>query len=376
MKLTGASWDSQGGPSPEMVEEYLARGLILRRWFNARQASGDTTGNFPLTTHPDYPGSSYGFFAEIPSAAGVLPVIGSGDKMFYDRGGGRLQASTCTGRLVAAQLREFILRYFMRISHFPVSEETPETHTTHPAFLTPFSWCSLDSGEQTGLGFSQWMAKKAGTGDIVHFPESSRFAITDLRDVGPIYDWLVVKVRIFDFTFHFDIPATTLQLGVPLPESTYLVISPEFILDDTSAEGGTYGFGYAFIRDPPSVISPGFGPGEFDAAWQQFEFQADAAGIIQSRLIFIANRPRQVINIASFDPAASFIRFANAATFGETGRALCISEDHLARLFLYQHYLQHFQAVTGSAAVWRKVPDWTATSELPQDIREGRPFAF
>ena len=75
MSTTKSSWDSQGGPSPEMVEDYLTRGLILRRWYMSREAAGDTRGNFPLIAYPDFPATSFGFFSEVPTPAGPLPVV-------------------------------------------------------------------------------------------------------------------------------------------------------------------------------------------------------------------------------------------------------------------------------------------------------------
>jgi len=401
------------GNSPQsilpLVEKYLARGRALRNWFQAFNATGDRSGCFDLIKTFNRPEFSYGFFADLPAPDGAIPIIGSVQEMLYDRTRVPEAESGVDYLWLRSQLHEFVLRYFLRISSFRPAEETCDALKPGLAARSPVNWCTTPTDDREGFGFTQWFAKLAGSGEIVQFPHEQRETICDLREIGPVYEWLVLKVNIYDFTFRFNLlkpggPA----LALPLPESSYLVVTREFIHDETGTEGATYGFGYAFIHSADDSFLA-YGPGQFDAAWQQIEFQIQPQGEIKARLVFVANEPVNITRIdlnpvslgmrladwatrgaaapvldplarwtpellrplSAVDPVTAFIDLANRLT-GGAAKSVCISRRHLAKVFLYQHYLQHYQAVSGSLTTWRQIPDWTDEAALPDWVRSGK----
>ena len=183
-------------------------------------------------------------------------------------------------------------------------------------------------------------------------------------------------------------------------------MAPEFIVDlDNPGPGilGEYGLGHAFVHNPgPSALA--WGPGEFDAAYKMFRFRVLETGEVQVRMEFVVNRPTAVLQVslnpvkwglaladlasfgwagrllgraitvldrlpgasAHFDPVYPAIGLANLLTGGYAGRDWGISRDDLDRLFLLQHYRQHYATVTGSLLTWRQIPDWLDTQHLPR----------
>ncbi len=311
------------------------------------------------------------------------------------------------------QLREFVLRYFMRVSDFRqpdayVDEDNPEP----PIWLRPLSAFPEKVGSRIGFGFAQLYRKRAADGEVVEIPESERYAIVDLREIGPTWDWLVVKVNIFEFSFSYKpFGAAGPSCRMPLAESSYLVLSPKLIADRGnlgSGELGRYGTGYAFIKDPKEGVL-GYGPGEFDAAIETIDFRIFEDGRVRVAMVFVANRPKRVMNLSldpidwgytvadavtggratkatkpvkklldslpfrgiSFDPVYSGITLANIFSAGTAERELGISKETLEKDFLVKHFRQHYQTVAGSLKTWRQIPDWSKESELPTWVREG-----
>ena len=103
-----------------------------------------------------------------------------------------------------AQIQEFVLHYFMRVSAFRQPEVYVESGRPTPiGCLESLSWCSEPNTLRQGFGFKQHFYKLRSTGEIGKFPEESETAIIDLRELGRKYEWIVVKVRIFDFNLRF-----------------------------------------------------------------------------------------------------------------------------------------------------------------------------
>ena len=234
-----------------------------------------------------------------------------------------------------------------------------------------------------------------------------------MREVGPTYDWLVVKVRIFDFDLTFrPFGPEALSFQAPLHAENFLVISPEFVTDrDNPLPGvlGEYGFGYTFIYHPTGDSLLAYGPGRFAAGFQLFTFRILKSGAIRVRLVFVVNRPGQITNVritpiqwgmrladlfslgltsrvfgpalgvlsrfppflGSFDPVSTSITTANLLTAGWAANELCISREQLEKDFLVYHFMQHYQMIVGSLLTWRQIPDWLDTPALPDFVRTG-----
>jgi hypothetical protein len=235
----------------------------------------------------------------------------------------------------------------------------------------------------------------------------------DLRDIGPRYDWVVCKVRIYNFNIRFR-PAgprgPTLEL--PLKEQNYLVLGPDFITDRDDPEPGVlgeYGLGYGLIRSPDEGGAFAYGPGRFQAGFQLINFRMLAGGETRARLVFVVNRPNRILDVtldpldwgfrladflsfgltsrllaparlvldrlplrvSGFDPVSAYVTLANLLTGGLAAEELCLSRRQLEKNFLVQHFMQHYHLIVGALRTWRHVPDWLNEPALPERLRMG-----
>jgi hypothetical protein len=278
--------------------------------------------------------------------------------------------------------------------------------------LRPFSLCPQEDPRRVGFGFSQLFYKRRDSGQIGRFPEEEQFAIVDLRDIGQKYEWIVMRVRIFDFSFtYMPFGIESPQVVLPLSEASYLVLSREFITyADDPAPGmlGHYGLGYAFIKEPTSGLLA-WGPGQFDAAIELFDFLVGEDGSIRAEMVFVANRPQRLLNFSlnpfswsltladlltfglssrvlaplqgvleqlplsggNVDPVYAFIWLANVLSGGQAAQQLCLSVEELDKQFLVKHFMQHYQTVAGALQTWRQIPDWLDRAALPEWVVRG-----
>jgi hypothetical protein len=311
------------------------------------------------------------------------------------------------------ELREFILHYFLRVSDFRLPEIYTEPGPAPPPGLEALSWCPEPRIRRAGFGYSQHYYKLRGSGVVGRFPGEQEFAVIDLREIGEKYDWVVLKVRIFDFNLTFTLPGPTpLQLVLPLAEESYLVLSRDFVADEDrpgAGVSGRYGFGYAFLKSPAGRDPIAYGPGHFEAAFKLIQFNLLDSGEVRVRMAFVANRPERVLNLSiapvdwgfgladllsfgwtsrvfapiksaldrlplrlgGFDPINTYVTLANLLSGGGAAKDLCISQEQLDRDFLVQHVKQHYQMIVGSLLTWRQIPDWLDANGLPDWVRTG-----
>jgi hypothetical protein len=389
----------------ERVDRSLADGLALKRWWEQTEAGDGYAERFELVRTSNPSDTSYGFFDRAPLADRTVPVMGVVEDLLYD------QPKQSPRARVRDEFREFILRYFLRISDYRLPQVYRENERPpRPANRSSLSWCPRREAGRGGFGYSQHYYKLRGSGRVGKFPAGLEYTIVDLREIGEKYEWIVVKVRIFDFNLTFRLPGQA-QLLVPLDEETYLVLSREFILDEgdpAPGVAGQYGFGYAFIRNP-TTGALAYGPGQFDAAVKLINFQVLGGGETRVRMAFVVNRPGQILNLSvdpiawsfrlanvmslgltsnlfapfsdgperspvrlnGFDPVSAYISLANALTGGLAREELCISREQLERGFLIQHFMQHYQMIVGSLMTWRQIPDWLDRAALPRWVVTG-----
>lgn len=394
---------------------FLDLGLALYDWWKSASARNEFQDRFEETSVFNRPDTSFGFFDHARIGNETMRVMGNFQTVDYDRPKSPHAAQSVAADWMQVQVREFVLRYFMRVSDF----REPEAYTppSRRSFGPPLDWLSLcpkrDPGEE-GFGFSQLYYKLRGSEGVGQFPESERTAIVDLRDLGAVYDWIVLWVRIFDFQFRVspfgsDLPG----LMLPLRTASYLVMNPEFvILDDHPSaldELGRYGLGYAFIKNPDLTVF-GYGPGEFTAAFESIQFIVFKDGRVRVTLAFVSNVPERILNLSidpfswtakvwdagcravglgplavagdlsrlsplrglKIDPVFGFTRAANFLTDGRAARDFCISERQILKEFLLKHFQQHYHTITGSLRTWRQIPDWTDAAALPDWVVSGR----
>lgn len=396
------------------VESYLRDGLALKRWWEMADASNSYERRFPLDREFNRPAGAYGFFDRVQLASGQLPVLGNVQEMFYDQPKSPSSSRASIAEWMRDQVREFVLHYFMRVSSFREPEPfIPRGHFAPPTYLSRLSWCPREDITRVGFGFRQLYFKMRDTGEIGKFPVRERPAIIDLREIGTIYEWVVLRVRIFDFNFTFKpFGPNGPSVVVPLNEQSNLIISREFIEDAINPEPGVlgrYGLGYAFIKElTPSLTA--YGPGEFRAAIETFRFDVLESGETRVRMVFVADRPERVVNLtvdpvnwsfgladlfsfgltsrllapvknmlerlptsfATFDPVFPSISLLNALTSNQAAETLCISRETLETEFLIKHFTQHYQTMVGSLLTWRQVRDWLDADSLPEWVVAGR----
>jgi hypothetical protein len=395
------------------VPEYLSRGLDLLHWWREVESRGGPEQQFPLERSVNRPNRSFGFYGEAPVSGSMMPVMGNVQEMFYDQTRSPAALELASSEWMWAQIREFAMKYFMRVSSF----REPEAHVDSanpipPPALSRLSWCpTTEEGGRKGFGFCQMFYKLVGSDQVQAFPSFEQFAIVDQRELGRKYEWIVLKVRIFDFNVSvrlFDKNGPELVFGAN--EQSYLVSHPEFInYKERHIPGvlGDYGIGYAFIKSP--VEGPfGYGPGEFDAAIELINFRMYETGYISVRMVFVANRPTQIANLTvdpvswgfdvadafSFglasrllspakdlldqlplrfrmDPVSAYVSGANMISGGAAAQTLCISIEQLEKFFLLQHFKQHYQTIVGSLLTWRQIPDWLDEKNLPPWVISG-----
>lgn len=407
------------------VPKYLSRGEALLKWW--REVDPSTTWmfkpsqlqQFPLARTFNRPTRSFGFYGQAPVEGKLMPVMGNVQEMFYDQTRAPVSLGVDSAEWMQDQLREFVMKYFMRITSFRQPEAFVDAaYPIPPPALARLSWCPTETSDRVGFGFSQIFYKLANSGGVRLFPSFDKHAIVDQREVGKLYEWLVLKVRIFDFNFNLrPFGENGPELVFAENEQSHLVINPSFVnYNDTpqpevgSEYGGVlgeYGIGYAFIKNP----TPGpflYGPGEFDAAVELINFRIYRTGYISVRMVFIANRPtgisnvvidpvnwgfniadffslgiasrlfspaRQILNALplriSLDPVSYYVAASNMLTRGYAARNLCISTEQLEKYFLLIHFQQHYQTVVSSLLTWRFVPDWLDQKNLPSWIISG-----
>jgi hypothetical protein len=394
------------------VEEYLARGVALKRWWKKVESQGGPENKFPLERSFNQPTRSYGFYADAPVGDQMMPVMGNVQEMFYDQTRAPASLGRESAQWMWTQLREFVMKYFMRISSFREPEAYIDaSYPAPPPALSRLSWCPQPRDSRVGFGFTQLFNKPVGSNVINAFPSYDRNAIVDQRDLGKLYDWIVLKVRIFDFSINFrPFGENGPELVFGENEESYLVVHEEFVSHtDNPVPGvlGDYGIGYAFVRNPTQGPF-GYGPGAFDAAIELINFRIYETGYISVRMIFIANRPKEVANVVidpvnwgfkladifslglashlfapargfldqfplkfNLDPVKSYIAGANLLSGNDAARTLCISMDRLEKFFLLQHFKQHYETIIGTLLTWRQAPDWLDEKNLPAWVRSG-----
>jgi hypothetical protein len=390
------------------VERTLGDGMELVRWWEAKDRVGDYSDRFDVVREYHTSDRSFGFFDTAVVGGAAMPVMGIVQEMFYDR------QKLASGETIRAQLQEFVLRYFMRVSHLRQPEAMPAGQRAPNSFLQrAVSWLPDEEERRVGFGYQQLYYKLHDSGKIGKFTGDEQHAIVDLREIGAVYDWIVLKVDIFDFNLSFSpFGGNALKLQLPLKESTYLVLGPAFVKNTEDPEPGVlgqYGFGYAFVPYAPEPGIIAYGPGHFAAAIQTVDFKVMLDGEIRVRAAFVLNRPTKIatidvapvdwsfqiadmmtFNLASrfmapmkaiadrlplrvtgVDPIAVYIWMANTITGGMAAQRFGISKEVLEKRMLVQHFMQHYEMLINSLLVWRLVPDWTDEAQLPEYCRTG-----
>lgn len=396
----------------ESSERFLEDGLALKQWFGETEASGSLE-TFDLVETFNRPDESRGFFGEVPLADRVLPVMGVVDEVFYDQPKAASRSRKQAALWIRDQVREFVLRYFLRISDFRRPQgSVDESAGSLAALLGPFTFRPNDEVERDGMGFSQIFMKRRGESGVETVSPERCSEVVDLREIGSTYDWVILRLQVYQFNVGVRPMGTTSpQLLVPLKEESYLIVTPEFVRNVDAPEPGVlgeYGFGYAFIRNPHRGPFA-YGPGEFEAAFQTITFKVLESGETRVKMVFTSDQPQKILNLTldpidwsfamadfmslgqasrilapfksmlqqmpfrdfNVDPTVSTLDLMNALTAGQAAQQLSLSKEELYRGFLRRHSLQHYQTVLSSLRTFRQIPDWLDDAALPDWVVRG-----
>ena len=388
------------------VESALAKGRALKQWWEQTNASNSYAERFETVCAFNRPDHSFAFFDEAPLREQPLPVMGDVMDLFYDRP--KSSMASGAAEVMQEQMREFILRYFMRISDFRRPQAYAKTdHPVPSPMLRPFSWCPTTDPSREGFGYAQFYYKRRDSGQVGKFPAEERFAIVDVRELLDTYEWIVMRIRIFDFNLTFspfgnDYP----QIDIPLREHQWVVMSRDFIVVEDNPDAdvlGRYGYGYAVVKNPADQGLVAYGPGQFDEGFQLFHFRVLATGEARAQLVFVVNRPERLLNAPlnpvtwglnladvmscglssqllapaqrmlqqasgmsqGFDPVLGSLDLLNTFTGGLAARTLCMSRQDLEKDMLVQHFMQNYDLIVGSLLTWRQIPNWLDSAALP-----------
>ena len=398
----------------DSMDVFLSDGLAMKRWWEEAEVSDGLADRFELAHTVNRPESSFGFFGKTELRRGTIPVMGCVDQMLYDRPKSSSEVSKASAEWMRDQIREFVLGYFMRVSDFRMQERViDEEQRPLPPFLRLFSMRPKADIQRRGMGFSQVFYRRKGSEEPEKFAEGEQSAITDLREIGTTYDWIMVKLHVNDFCVTMKpFGPESPRFVMPLKEQTYLVLTPEFITNVDNPEPGVlgeYGFGYAFVQNP--TRGPfAYGPGEFEAAFQTINFKVMEDGEVRLKMTFVSDQPDKIMNLkfdpvtwsfsladlmsfgltsrifgsmkrmmenlplkgGNVDPTIPTLDLLNFVTAGQAGERLDMRKERLFKGFLTQHSAQHTQTLLGSLRTWRQVPDWLDKDSLPEWVVSGQ----
>ncbi len=391
------------------AERALDAGVELKRWWEEVDAADAYRNKFKeafVHSRPD--DHSFGFFETADLASGETKVIGNVQQQLYHR------PKTGTAQFIQDQIREFVLRYFMRISDYRTPQPVPEGEPASGPLKYLSRYPSADDYELQGFGYSQRYYKERDSGVVRRFTAADQNAIVDQREFNDKYAWTLVRNPIVDFEINLrPLGLNGPDLKLPIPEAAnWLVMSSDTVtIDEDPGDGwlGRYGIGYAFMKEPGRPGLFAYGPGQLEPTVQTLIWQVRENGDVIVRMSFVSAAPEAILNVSVnplewgfeafdlftarqfsgylapfrraanllpfsdrvFDPVYPAVRALDLLTMGISRRQLGISREQINKTLTYVHFLQHYNAVLGSQQTWEMFPDWTDESKLPDWVTTG-----
>ena len=389
------------------VDRALADGLRLLRWWQQTDAEQSYPKSFSFLKDLVPPDRATGFFGRTEISSGPIDVMGLTHEMLFE------MPRAVPPEACRAQIREFALRYFLRVSEITAPQPLRELGfgpLTGP-LLSFLRLGPLRTEVHGGFRHTQLYGKETSTGRIVEFPPDRQTAIVDLREIGPRYQWIILQARPFDYELDVaPVGSAGPRFVLPLPDTPTIAIDRDLVVDqDHPAPGvlGRYGFTYAILDDPTPRGAQVYGPAQFRACFQTILFEVLESGESRVRMAFAGNLPDKILDVkldpiglavragdffslgltsrllapvegllakrptlGSFDPLLGFISLANLATAGLASKEFSISKDQLFRDILVRHFQLYYQLILDALLAYRQVNDWTDTAALPAWARD------
>jgi hypothetical protein len=388
------------------IESSIASARTLYAWWKSKEKSGSFADRFELARTFNQPDVGYGFFDSVPMVVGPLRIMGVHQQLHFSWPAPVIHK-------LHENLREYVLRYFLRSSSYnPPTSYFEQDKLSSVPFLRPFGWCPDNSYAFEGFGYSQLYFERQN-GERRRFPASDRYQIVDLRDLGAIYNWVVAKVSILDFSLKVQpLGRQAPRLSFPIQEQTLVVLTPDFVVNVDHPEPGIlgeYGLGYALLAEAANSNDLlEYGPGHFSAGFQIIRFQLLEDGTTRVHLVFVVNRPERILNvnfdpvrwgfqladvmslglasrvfwpvrqvldalplkIQGFDPLLWFVNAADVLTNG-VSRDFCISLESLEKFMLMQHFSQHYSMIVSALLTFGQSRNWSDPESVPDWVIEG-----
>lgn len=355
------------------AEHHLADGIDLQSWWLRASRGERPLVRFAL----DAPGRAFGFFGSAVVGGREMPVMGNYQELDFDLPKAPPGDRPAAAEWLRAQVREFALRYFLRVSGqgetAPEGSEDGSGGVPGGVGRGGFAYRQLlyerlsTDGERAEPGNADG---SAGGGQLVRTPGEAGRAFVDLRRLGRDIRWVLAHLRIREFGFEVrPFGALGPRLGMPFRGRSHLVLGAPLVVDITRPSPdqlGCYGLGYAFARDPePGLLA--YGPGELDAAVELIRFHVLASGLVRVVMVFVSNRPQRILD-NRFAPFEWGSRMMNMASLGLGDHLRRRLNRALQKEFLERHCVQHHEALSGLLPTWRRVADWLDPASLPSWI--------
>lgn len=403
-----APWTEQDLAILENVGPAILEGRDLRQWWERARKTPGLLGRFPVSRQRHAPDTNFGFLDDAVLRAGVLPVAGVTQDQLFDYPKVPAGMAGRDPRWVRDQVREFMLRYFMRQTYVAAPNMLPQgPERQPPKALEPLSRCGPGGSKSYGWGYEQWYYRLAESGEIGKFPDAERYRTIDLREIGRKYSWVVFKVNIFQFDFTIPPVPTGVQLKIPVPQPVYTVCTPDFVVDEENPRPGVlgeYGYGYSVVPDPTYKTLFAAGPSKITNTIETLTLRVLDSGEVRAHMDFVTPQPPQILEFEpvewsfrladlftfgtasvalaplkrllegfepSIDPVYTTVRLLNLLTLGVANDDYCINKKQLFKLLMVLHFTDAFHMYDFTASHFRLVPDWTDEKNLPDWAREG-----
>jgi hypothetical protein len=390
------------------VPAAIAQGRDLKAWWERARKIPELLGRFPVSRQFHQPNVNFGFLHDAVLRAGVLPVAGVTQDQLFDFPKVPAGMSGRDPQWVRDQAREFMMRYFMRLTYTAVPNLVPQgPEKQPPRALAPLSRCGPGGAKSYGWGYEQWYYQLAGSGEIGKFPDSQRYQTIDLREIGPKYSWVVFKIDIFHFDFTIPPVPTGPQLQIPMPQPVYAVCTPDFVVNQENPRPGVlgeYGYGYSVVPNPNYKTLFAAGPSKITNTIETLHLRVLDTGEVRAHMDFVTPQPPQILEFKpvewsfriadlftfgaastllapvkrvlegfepDIDPVYTSVRLLNLLTLGVAADDYCITKEQLFKLLMVLHFTDAFNMFTMTASHFRMVPDWTDTQSLPDWARYG-----
>ncbi|MCP4660300.1 MAG: hypothetical protein GY856_33280 [bacterium] len=396
----------------DAVDRGVSGGRQLYDWWKKTDAENSYARRFPLIRGYHQSGHTFAFFDEAPVDGKDLPIMGVVQDLYFDQPKARPGGEKRRSEGMRRQIQEFAHHYYHRVMKLARPQSYGDLAEPElPPLLRALSWWPKKGLDETGFGAKQ-LYYKLKDGPTGKFPDVHQQRVIDSREVGEKYDWVALNVDFFDFGVTIaPLGRDSPQLNLHVDEKPYLVMTPEFIVNEDHPEPGIlgrYGPGYAFVRAPGDGIAR-TGPDKVEPAFDVLYFEVDETGKTIVRSIFVIPQPKKILNLSldpfrwgyelanlaslgivsrlfgglerarrklpgagvGFDPVLGLIDTVNVMTGDWAARELSISRDTLHKQMLFMHCVELIQVINNVMQTWSRVSDWLDTEQIPAWVRTG-----